>query len=291
MKKPNKPPSIFNVGSGISIVDRIVNCRGYGSAVNVVPNKPSHIIRPNDVATIDAVWNRVSHVCVGVYTSNKPSHVRTPSDVAIIDKAGKGDGYVGVDADEPNKPSNQVSPSDITMIGTTFKRDHICLFQVFHVNCETTSVGIPNDNSLVCDVCDSQWTIHRNTQSSCRITSERAGWINDKVLNNGILQAAKQSCVPVFCTPAVHDKAFDGESIALKRATECDTSTIGETTQWKGENWSRKVKVIKKLNVCFQSASCCLLEQVDQVISSAHRIGVAKKNTEKRKKKEWAKTT
>ena len=77
----------------------------------------------------------------------------------------------------------------------------------------------------------------------------------------------------------VHFQTLDGVAIALKPATECHTSAIGEDTQWKSESGTRKVKVIKKLNVCFQYVSFCIVEQVDEVTSSAHRNRVTKVST------------
>ena len=113
------------------------------------------------------------------------------------------------------------------------------------------------------------------------IPSERAGGVNDKVLNNGILQAAKQSCILVpFILFVVHFETLDGVTIALKHTTNCHACAIGESTQWKSESGRRKVKVSSHFNVCLQSVACCMLEEADEVISSGHRTSVAKRSTQ-----------
>ena len=75
----------------------------------------------------------------------------------------------------------------------------------------------------------------------------------------------------------------------MKHATVCHTSAIGESTQWKGEIGRRKVKVSSHFNVCFQSVACCVAEEADEVISSAHRSTVAKRGTQESDKEEWMK--
>ena len=83
-----------------------------------------------------------------------------------------------------------------------------------------------------------------------------------------------------FIVCVVHFETLDGVAIALKHTTECHTCAIGESTQWKGEIGRRKVKVSSHFNVCLQSVACCMLEEADEVISSGHRMSVAKRSTQ-----------
>ena len=75
----------------------------------------------------------------------------------------------------------------------------------------------------------------------------------------------------------------------MKHTTVCHTSAIGESTQWKGEIGSRKVKVNSHFNVCLQNGACCFVKEADEVVSIAHRSSMATGTTQESDKEEWTK--
>ena len=77
--------------------------------------------------------------------------------------------------------------------------------------------------------------------------------------------------------------------VAVKHTAICCTSSVEDSTKWECESEIRKVKVSSQFNVCFQNGACCVVEEVDEVISSAHRSTVAKRTTEESDKEKWTK--